>query len=182
MQKNVSVRKKPLSFLIVVRSINSKLEPFLPSKKFISFDAHIKNKSEFDVIMAQNPSIDQFKDFKLSKTDPVSATVYDILTDVKSTQFIIRPDYQRSEVSNSIQKASYLLESSKTSFVLKLIAQKCSITKNTTNILLFMTLFTTNIENEAFFRNRITLLENLETVFRLRQKLHRRSWHRGGNP
>lgn len=77
----------------------------------VNFDAHIKNKSEFDTIMAQNPSINQFKDFKLSKTDPVSATVYDILNDVKSTQFIIRPDYQRSEVSNSIQKASYLLES-----------------------------------------------------------------------
>lgn len=84
---------------------------YLSNTTNISFDAHIKNKSEFDVIMAQNPSIDQFKDFKLSKTDPVSATVYDILTDVKSTQFIIRPDYQRSEVSNSIQKASYLLES-----------------------------------------------------------------------
>lgn len=77
----------------------------------INFDAHIKNKSDFDSIMAQNPSVNQFKDFKLSKTDPVSATVYDILNDVKSTQFIIRPDYQRSEVSNSIQKASYLLES-----------------------------------------------------------------------
>lgn len=84
---------------------------YLSNATNISFDAHIKNKSEFDAIMAQNPSIDQFKDFKLSKTDPVSATVYDILTDVKSTRFIIRPDYQRSEVSNSIQKASYLLES-----------------------------------------------------------------------
>ncbi len=84
---------------------------YLSNVTDINFDAHIKNKSEFDIIMAQNPSIAQFKDFKLSKTDPVSATVYDILTDVKSTQFIIRPDYQRSEVSNSIQKASYLLES-----------------------------------------------------------------------
>lgn len=77
----------------------------------VNFDTHIKNKGDFDSIMAQNPSVNQFKDFKLSKTDPVSATVYDILNDVKSTQFIIRPDYQRSEVSNSIQKASYLLES-----------------------------------------------------------------------
>lgn len=84
---------------------------YLSNATNVSFDTHIKNKSEFDAIMAQNPSIDQFKDFKLSKTDPVSATVYDILNDVKSTQFIIRPDYQRSEVSNSIQKASYLLES-----------------------------------------------------------------------
>lgn len=84
---------------------------YLSNETGISFDAHIKNKSEFNAIMAQNPSIEQFKDFKLSKPDPVSATVYDILTDVKSKQFIIRPDYQRSEVSNSIQKASYLLES-----------------------------------------------------------------------
>ncbi|MBO5512164.1 MAG: DUF262 domain-containing protein [Clostridia bacterium] len=61
--------------------------------------------------MSQNPEIEQYKDFKLSKTDPVSATVYDILTDVKSSKFIIRPDYQRSEVPNNKQKASYLLES-----------------------------------------------------------------------
>lgn len=84
---------------------------YLSNETCVNFDAHIKNKNEFNAIMAQNPSIDQFKDFKLSKPDPVSATVYDILTDVKSNQFIIRPDYQRSEVPNSIQKASYLLES-----------------------------------------------------------------------
>ena len=77
----------------------------------VNFTSHIKNKQEFDYIMAQNPSVDQFKNFKLSKTDPVSATVYDILNDVQSTNFIIRPDYQRSEVANNIQKASYLLES-----------------------------------------------------------------------
>lgn len=84
---------------------------YLSSMFKVNFDTHIKNKTEFDCIMSQNPSVKQFKDFKLLKTDPVSATVYDILNDVKSTNFIIRPDYQRSEVSNSIQKASYLLES-----------------------------------------------------------------------
>jgi len=84
---------------------------YLNSISGVDFAAHIKNKQEFDCIMAQNPSVDQFKDFKLSKTDPVSATVYDILNDVQSKNFIIRPDYQRSEVANNIQKASYLLES-----------------------------------------------------------------------
>ena len=54
---------------------------------------------------------EQFKEFRLSKPDPVSATVYDIVTDVQNSNFIIRPDYQRSEVPNAIQKASYLLES-----------------------------------------------------------------------
>lgn len=77
----------------------------------IDFSLHIKNKGAFDEVMAQNPSIGQYKDYKLSKTDPVSATVYDILNDVKSSNFIIRPDYQRSEAPNNIQKASYLLES-----------------------------------------------------------------------
>lgn len=84
---------------------------YLSRETGIDFSSHLKGKTEFDTIMSQTPIVDQFKDFKLSKTDPVSATVYDILNDVKTTNFIIRPDYQRSEVSNSIQKASYLMES-----------------------------------------------------------------------
>lgn len=77
----------------------------------IDYSQRLKNKAEFDYIMAQTPDVDQFRNFKLSKTDPASATVYDILADVKSSNFIIRPDYQRSEVPNNIQKASYLMES-----------------------------------------------------------------------
>lgn len=84
---------------------------YLSEETKINFSNKLKNKPEFDSIMSQIPVIDQFKKFKLSKTDPVSATVYDILNDVKTTNFIIRPDYQRSEVSNNIQKASYLMES-----------------------------------------------------------------------
>lgn len=84
---------------------------YLSRETGIDFSSHLKDKTEFDSIMSQTPIVDQFKNFKLSKTDPVSATVYDILNDVKTTNFIIRPDYQRSEVSNSIQKASYLMES-----------------------------------------------------------------------
>lgn len=84
---------------------------YLSNEYKIDFAPNIKNKSAFDSIMSQNPDIEQYKDFKLSKTDPVSATVYDILNDVKSSKFIIRPDYQRSEVPNNKQKASYLLES-----------------------------------------------------------------------
>ena len=79
----------------------------------MDFAGFIKNKSEFDKLTAEaeNSVVSQYKEYKLSKNDPVSATVYDILNDVKSSRFIIRPDYQRSEVSNNIQKASYLLES-----------------------------------------------------------------------
>lgn len=77
----------------------------------VNFASHLKNKQYFETIMFQEYSTNQFNEFKLSKTDPVSATVYDILADVKNSHFIIRPDYQRSEVPNAIQKASYLMES-----------------------------------------------------------------------
>lgn len=84
---------------------------YLSAETGLDFTNKLRNKAEFDSIMNQSPLVNQYNDFKLSKTDPVSATVYDILNDVKSTNFIIRPDYQRSEVTNSIQKASYLMES-----------------------------------------------------------------------
>lgn len=77
----------------------------------MDFSEYLKNKSYFDIIMKTEIKQKQFREFRLSKADPVSATVYDILMDVQNSNFIIRPDYQRSEVSNAIQKASYLLES-----------------------------------------------------------------------
>lgn len=83
---------------------------YLSEATEIDFSQNIKDKTAFDTIMSQTPAVDQYNGFKLSKTDPVSATVYDILSDVKTSNFLIRPDYQRSEVTN-IQKASYLLES-----------------------------------------------------------------------
>lgn len=117
----------------------------------------------------------------VSSPYPVIATTSKLLStgaDCKMTKLIVLDEM----ISSMTEFKQIIGRGSKTSFVLKLIAQKCSITKNTTNILLFITLFTTNIENEAFFRNRITLLANLETVFRLKQKLHRRNLLRGGSP
>lgn len=84
---------------------------YLFNETQIDFSLKLKNKPEFDKIMSQTPVLDQFKKFKLSKTDPISATVYDILNDVKNKKFIIRPDYQRSEVSKNTQRTSYLIES-----------------------------------------------------------------------
>lgn len=77
----------------------------------MDFTKQLKNKNYFDTIMETKIKQEQFREFRLSKPDPVSATVYDILMDVQNSNFIIRPDYQRSEVPNAIQKASYLLES-----------------------------------------------------------------------
>ncbi len=118
--KNISVEKNEFEMIFFAtgshyyKSIINRytfIANYLSSVSNTKFSEHMKNKVEFDSIMSQNPTVDQFKDFKLSKTDPVSATVYNILNDVKSTNFIIRPDYQRSEVANNMQKASYLLES-----------------------------------------------------------------------
>ena len=77
----------------------------------IDYSQHLRNKNYFETIMETEIKQEQFREFRLSKPDPVSATVYDILMDVQNSNFIIRPDYQRSEVPNAIQKASYLLES-----------------------------------------------------------------------
>ncbi len=77
----------------------------------VDYAKHLKNKYYFDTIMETEIKQEQFRKFRLSKPDPVSATVYDILMDVQNSNFIIRPDYQRSEVPNARQKASYLLES-----------------------------------------------------------------------
>lgn len=118
--ENISVDKKEFEMIFFAtgshyyKSIINRytfIANYLSSVTGVDFSAHMKNKVEFDLIMSQNPLVNQFKDFKLSKTDPVSATVYDVLNDVQSTKFIIRPDYQRSEVANNIQKASYLMES-----------------------------------------------------------------------
>ena len=118
--KNINIDKKEFDEIFFAtgshyyKSILNRytfISNYLSNEYKIDFAPNIKNKSAFDSIMSQNPDIEQYKDFKLSKTDPVSATVYDILNDVKSSKFIIRPDYQRSEVPNNKQKASYLLES-----------------------------------------------------------------------
>lgn len=117
---NISVEKNDFSMIFFAtgshyyKSILNRytfIANYLSNETQIDFSSKIKNKAAFDQIMSQTPAVEQFKDFKLSKTDPVSATVYDILTDVKTSNFIIRPDYQRSEVANNIQKASYLMES-----------------------------------------------------------------------
>ena len=48
--------------------------------------------------------------YKLNKPLPETLTIEDILSEMRRSRFLIRPDYQRSEVKN-IQKASYLMES-----------------------------------------------------------------------
>ena len=68
------------------------------------------NPSDFTQSMEFNINDSEYKRYKLVKPDPVSSTIYDIMDEIKNKKFLIRPEYQRSEVKN-LNKASYLLES-----------------------------------------------------------------------
>lgn len=74
------------------------------------FTEFFKNSTMYKSVMEKDIITNQFSEFKLSKTDPASSSIYDILNDIKEEKFLVRPNYQRSEVINK-QKASYLLES-----------------------------------------------------------------------
>lgn len=116
---NVSVEKNSLEMVFFstgshyYRSIYNRyvfIANYFSEITSIGFSSYLRNKSSFNKVMSQSVIERQYKDFKLSKVDPASATIYDILNDVKANRFIIRPNYQRTEVTDK-QKASYLIES-----------------------------------------------------------------------
>lgn len=75
----------------------------------IDFTQYLKNGELFQSIMDAQ-TMEQYDEHRLHKPDPASMTIEDIITDMNKSRFLVRPPYQRSEVSNE-QKASYLLES-----------------------------------------------------------------------
>lgn len=116
---NVNVEKKSLDMVFFsagshyYRSIYNRyvfIANYFSEITNVDFSSYLRNKSSFNKVMSQSVIEKQYKDFKLSKVDPASATIYDILNDVKANRFIIRPNYQRTEVTDK-QKASYLIES-----------------------------------------------------------------------
>ena len=76
----------------------------------IDFQKYMKNPDTFLDIMESAIEKEQISHYKINKPLPETLTIEDIISDMKKSRFLIRPDYQRSEVKN-IQKASYLLES-----------------------------------------------------------------------
>lgn len=84
---------------------------YFAKKHFINVEKYLRNSSEFKEIMnLESDQIEDVKKYRLNKTDPTSMTIEDILSKINNYRFLIRPDYQRSEVTNS-QKSSYLMES-----------------------------------------------------------------------
>lgn len=95
------------------KSVNNRylfISNYFGEKYSINFKNYLKNNEHHKKIMESNTACKIFDRYKLSKPDPVSITIYDIVSDMKDNRFMIRPPYQRSEVVNQ-QKSSYLLES-----------------------------------------------------------------------
>ncbi len=70
----------------------------------------MKNSEDFFEMMEYISEKNQIAHYKINKPLPETLTIEDIISDMKKSRFLIRPDYQRSEVKN-LQKASYLMES-----------------------------------------------------------------------
>lgn len=76
----------------------------------IAFEKHLKDAEKFRSVFDGKESVRQFEKYRISKADPHSESVYDILNSIHKGRFEIRPPYQRSEATDS-KKASYLIES-----------------------------------------------------------------------
>lgn len=78
----------------------------------LSFDyaQYLKNNSSYKSFISDSTEYTEIEHYKLNKPLPETLTIEDIISDMKKDRFLIRPEYQRSEVKN-IQKSSYLLES-----------------------------------------------------------------------
>ena len=76
----------------------------------IDFQKYLKNPDVFSRMMESASEKDEISHYKINKPLTETLTIEDIISDMKKSRFLIRPNYQRSEVKN-IQKASYLLES-----------------------------------------------------------------------
>lgn len=78
----------------------------------LSFDysQFLKNNASYKSFMSSEIEVNELEHYKLNKPLPETLTIDDIISDMKKDRFLIRPEYQRSEVKN-LQKSSYLLES-----------------------------------------------------------------------
>ena len=73
----------------------------------VDISTYIKQKSENDKEITEK---EEFYKYRINKPLPETLTIVDIVRDISKSRFLIRPNYQRSEVKN-ISKSSYLMES-----------------------------------------------------------------------
>lgn len=73
----------------------------------VDISTYIKQKSENDKEITEK---EEFYKYRINKPLPETLTIVDIVRDISKSRFLIRPNYQQSEVKN-ISKSSYLMES-----------------------------------------------------------------------
>jgi len=84
---------------------------YFESKFALNMESYFANTVDYSsVINRKEHEVSERKKYKLNKPEPTSMTIEDILKMIKKSRFMIRPEYQRSEVSNK-KKSSYLIES-----------------------------------------------------------------------
>ena len=76
----------------------------------LNFSCYLDDKEQYKSMFLKEKNSRQLCDIRLTKPDPHSESIDDILENVRKNKFRIRPDYQRSEVKD-IAKASSLIES-----------------------------------------------------------------------
>lgn len=105
--RNIDVENKSLEIIFAqtgshyYKSVINRhllISNYLVEEYGFDFTMHFKNSILYKNTMEIGIENNQFSEFKLSKTDPASSSIYDILTDIKTSKFLIRPEYQRSEV------------------------------------------------------------------------------------
>lgn len=75
-----------------------------------NYSKFLKDNVSYKSFMTSEIEVNELEHYKLNKPLPETLTIDDIISDMKKDRFLIRPEYQRSEVKN-LQKSSYLLES-----------------------------------------------------------------------
>jgi len=84
---------------------------YFEDRNNITMEKYFANTVDYSTITNRKEiEISERKKYKLNKPEPTSMTIEDILVMIKKSRFQIRPEYQRSEVTNK-KKSSYLLES-----------------------------------------------------------------------
>ncbi len=76
----------------------------------VDFQKYLKNPEVFSQMMEVTNEKSEISHYKINKPLPETLTIEDIISDMEKSRFLIRPNYQRSEVKD-LQKASYLMES-----------------------------------------------------------------------
>jgi len=96
--------KKRFQFLVDI--INPILEQSIDFKNYLKGRLENKNRK----ITNTTEIINQLNSMRLERPDAVTKTVEDIVNDMSTNKFLIRPAYQRQEVTN-VKKASGIIES-----------------------------------------------------------------------